>query len=227
VTATATPKPTVIPPLADFRDVRRPSDITPGSDLGGTGHTAMNFTGTAAGSGDTWITAYDTTPADDTVKDLFGNVSLTADVLTHTYNNKKGTGLLALFNEDPTKKGLALVIYDSGNSDALTLGTVNKSTGAFTALKTVSLGGAILENTWYRLAMDVVVSGSNVTVTGRVFQHATPTDPNSPLGAQLGITLTFSGARPAGVDATGEVGMAASAFGAMADSSVANFTIDP
>ena len=147
VTATATPKPTVVPPLTDFRDVRRTADIAPGSDLGGTGHTAMNFTGTAAGSGDTWITAYDTTPADDTVKDLFGNVSLTADVLIHTYNNKKGAGLLALFNEEAGKKGLALVIYDSGNSDALTLGTVNKATGVFTALKTVSLGGAILENT--------------------------------------------------------------------------------
>jgi len=59
-----------------------------------------------------------------------------------------------------------------------------------------------------------------------VFQHVTPTDPNSALGAQVGVTLSFSGALPAGVDATGEIGMAVSAFGAMADSSVANFTID-
>jgi hypothetical protein len=187
----------------------------------------MNFTGAAAGGGDTWITVYDTTPADDTVKNIFGNVSLTADVLIHSYNNKKGTGLLALFNEETDKKGLALVIYDSGNSDALTLGTVNKATGVFTALKTISLGGAILENTWYRLTIDVAVNGTTVTVTGKVFQHATPTDPDSALGAQVGVTLSFSGARPAGVDATGEIGMAASAFGAMADSSVANFTIDP
>ena len=179
------------------------------------------------GGGDTWITAYDTTPADDTVKDLFGNVTLTADVLIHSYNNRKGAGLLALFNEDTGKKGLALVIYDSGNSDSLTLGTVNKATGVFTAVKTVSLGGNILENAWYRLTMDVVVTGANVTVTGKVFRHATPTDPNSALGAQVGTTLSFSGARPAGVDATGEIGMAAAAFGAMADSSVANFTINP
>jgi hypothetical protein len=75
----------VVPPLTDFRDVRRPSDINPGSDLGGTGHTAMNFTGAAAGS-DTWITVYDTTPDDDTVKNIFGNVALTADVLIHSYN---------------------------------------------------------------------------------------------------------------------------------------------
>jgi hypothetical protein len=217
----------VTPPLTDFRDVRRPLDINAGPDLGGTGHTAMNFTGAAPGGGDTWITVYDTTPADDTVKDLFGSVSLTADVLIHSYNNRKGPGLLALFNEDTGKKGLVLVVYDSGNSDALTLGTVNKDTGVFTGLKTVSLGGAIVENTWYRLTMDVVVSGSSVTVTGKIFQHATPTDPNSALGAQVGTTLIFSGARPAGVDATGEIGMAASAYGAMADSSVANFTIDP
>ena len=187
----------------------------------------MNFTGTAAGSGDTWITVYDTTPADDTVKDLFGSVSLTADVLLHTYNNKKGAGLLALFNEDANKKGLALLIYDSGNSDSLALGTVNKAAGTFTALKTISLGGAIVENAWYRLTMDVAVSGSNVTVTGKLFQHATPTDPDSAPGAQIGNTLTFSGARPAGVDAAGEIGMAASAAATMVDSSIANFTIHP
>jgi hypothetical protein len=104
---------------------------------------------------------------------------------------------------------------------------VNKATGVFTALMTVSLGGNIVENTWYRLTMDVVVTGANVTVTGTVFRHTTPTDADSALGTQVGTTLSFTGARPAGVDATGEIGMAASAFGAMADSSVANFTIHP
>jgi hypothetical protein len=75
--------------------------------------------------------------------------------------------------------------------------------------------------------MDVVVSGSNVTVTARVFRHMTPADPNSLTGAQVSGTLSFSGARPAGVDATGEVGIVASAVGASVNSSVTNFTINP
>ena len=187
----------------------------------------MNFTGTAANAGDTWMTVYDTTPADEVVKNIYGNVTLAADVLIHSFSNRKGAGLLTLFNEETGKKGLALVIYDSGNSDALTLGTVDKATGVFTGLTTVSLGGNILEDKWYRLTIDVVVSGANVTVTGKVFAHVTPTDPNSALGAQLGVTLNFTGARPAGVDAAGEIGMPASSFGATVDSSVANFTIHP
>jgi hypothetical protein len=217
----------VVPPLSDFRDVRRPPDINPGPDLGGTGQTAMNFTGTAGGSGDTWMTVYDSTPADDTVKNLFGNVSLTADVLIHTFNNRKAAGVLALFNEEADKKGLALIVYDSGGSDSLALGTVDKATGQFTQLATVALAANIAENVWYRLTMNVVVTGANVAVTGTVFRHTTPTDPNSPLGTQIGGTLNFSGARPAGVDATGEVGMAAAASSTAVDSSVMNFTIGP
>lgn len=186
----------------------------------------MNFTGTAAGSGDTWITVYDTTAADDTVKNLFGNVGLTADVLIHTFNNRKAAGLLALFNEEAGKKGLALIVYDGGGSDSLALGTVDKATGQFTQLATVALAGNISENTWYRLTMDVVVTGASVTVTGRVFRHTTPTDPNSPPATQIGGTLSFSGPRPAGVDATGELGMAAAANGTSVDSSVTNFTIN-
>src|SRR5262245_20919309 len=41
-----------------FRPVRRAADINPGGDLGGTGQSALNFTGAAATGGDTWITAY-------------------------------------------------------------------------------------------------------------------------------------------------------------------------
>ena len=190
----------------------------------------MNFTGTAGAGGDTWITVYDTTPGDATpgTQNNFGNLpALTADVLIHAYNNKKGAGVLALFNEGASQKGLALVVYNNGNTDTLALGTMNKANGTFTVLSTVSLGNQIVENTWYRLVMTVAVSGPNVVVTGKVFRHTVGTDPNSPLGNQVGGTLTFSGARPAGVDATGEVGMVGQATSAVIDSSVTNFVIDP
>jgi hypothetical protein len=224
---TPTPGGVVVPPLTDFRDVRRPGDINVGPDLGGTGHAAINFTGSTGSSGDAWITVYDAVPSTIDEDSVYGSVNLAADVLIQTYNNKKGAGLLALFNEGSGQKGLSLVLYDSGNSDSLVLGTVNPATGQFTALATVSLGPNVLEKVWYRLTMDVAVSGSNVTVTARVFQHAAPTDPNSPTGAQVGSTLNFSGARPAGVEAAGGVGIVASATSSTVNSSVANFTISP
>jgi hypothetical protein len=226
-TLTPTPTSVVIPPLTDFRDVRRAGDINVGSDLGGTGHTAINFTGQIGASGDAWITVYDSVPATVDPDSLYGNVSLTADVLIQTYNNKKGPGLLTLFNEGAGKKGLAVVLHDSGGSDAFFLAAVDPATGLFTTLSTVSLGPNILENVWYRLTMDVAVAGSNVTVTARVFRHATATDPDSPTGAQVGGTLVFAGPRPAGVDATGEVGIVASAVSTLVNSSATNFTIYP
>jgi hypothetical protein len=224
---TPTPGGVIVPPLTDFRDVRRAADINIGTDLGGTGHPAINFTGSTGSGGDAWITVYDATPGTPDEDPVFGSVNLSADVLIQTYNNKKGAGLLALFNEGTGQKGLSLVVYDSGNSDSLVLGVVNPATGQFTALTTISLGGNILEKAWYRLTMSVVVSGANVAVTGRVFRHTVATDPNSPTGSQVGVTLNFSGARPAGVDATGEVGIVAGAASTSVNSSVTNFTIGP
>lgn len=207
--------------------MRRPGDISVGSDLGGTGHPAINFTGQTGASGDAWITVYDSMPATVDPDAVYGNVSLTADVLIQTYNNKKGPGLLALFNGGAGKKGLAVVLNDSGGSDAFFLAAVDPATGLFTTLSTVSLGPNILENVWYRLTMDVVVSGSNVTVTAKVFRHAAANDPDSPTGAQVGATLVFSGPRPSGVDATGEVGVLAWAVSCVVNSSATNFTIYP
>jgi hypothetical protein len=213
--------------LTDFRDVRRAGDINVGPDLGGTGQSAINFTGQTGSSGDAWITVYDAVPSTIDEDSVYGTVSLAADVLIQSYNNKKGAGVLALFNEGAGQRGLSATIYNSGGSDALVLAAVDPATGLFTTLSTVSLGSNILENVWYRLAVDVVVGGSNVTVTAKVFRHGTPADPNSPTGAQIGGTLFFSGARPAGVDATGEVGAIATATSAVVNSSVTNFTIYP
>jgi hypothetical protein len=211
----------------DFRDVRRANNISAGPDLGGTGHTAMNFTGSAGAAGDTWITVYDETPG---TPNFTGSINLSADVLSHAYNNKKGAGLLALHNEIDGKKGLALIVYNSGNTDSLVLATLNHQNGTLAVLKTVSLGSAINQDQWYRLSMDVAVTGPAVTVTGTVRRHPLPGNADSPLGTQVGGPLTFSGTLGSGsltgVGDTGEVGIVASATGAVADSSVANFSIN-
>jgi len=208
-----------------FRPVRRSQDVDLGPDLGGTGHIAMNLTGSAGARGDTWLTVFDAA-AEDTAPTVFsGNVNLSADVLIHRKNNRKGAGLLVLYNEAPGKKGLALIVYDGGNTDTLVLATVDQAGKLSAPLKQISLARGITLDHWYRLSMDMHVTGPTVTVTGVVFRHAAGADPNSPLGSQVGPTLTFSGPRPAGVDDTGEVGIIASAFSATVDSSVANFKV--
>src|SRR5262245_45918204 len=95
-----------------FTDVRRGTDINDNNapDLGGTGHTALNFTGGAGPAGDTWLTKY--TPGHAMICDAaLGQVQLAADVLIHTYNNTKGAGLVALLDSAPGGKGLALILY--------------------------------------------------------------------------------------------------------------------
>jgi len=215
------------PPLTDFRDVRRPNDINIGLDLGGTGHQALNFTGNAGAAGDAWITVYD--PAPTPPSTTFGRVTLSADVLIHTFNNKKGAGLLALYNEAPSKKGLALTLYSAGNTDTLVLATVDQA-GKLVTLKAVSLGAAIVENVWYRVGMAVSVDAGLVSVVGTVVKHEVPADPDSALTTQVGPSLTFSAALGAGalagVDATGEVGILAAAVSAANSSSVTNILID-
>jgi hypothetical protein len=207
----------------DFRDVRRPNDINIGPDLCGTGQDSLNFTGGAGPGGDSWITFYDPLPRPPA--DTFGSVSLSADVQIRLFNNAKGAGLLALFNEAAGKKGLGLLVINNGNTDRLLLVTVDQF-GKLTALQSVALGSKIHECVWYRVTMDVDVGTSDVAVTGQVFNHVTPSDPNSALSGQVGATLTFTGLRPAGVDATGEVGVLAVATSTVVNSSVTNFNLE-
>jgi len=215
-------------PLTDFRDVRRPNEVTIGPDLGGTGHQALNFKGSAGAAGDTWITVYN--PASNPSPVTFGSVHLSADVLIDPYNNLKGAGLLALYNEAPSTKGLALTVYSAGNTDTLVLATVDQA-GKLVTLKTVTLGAEIKEHVWYRVSMDVSVDGGLVSVVGTVFRHETPTAPYSPLTTQVGGALTFSAALGAGplvgVGTTGEVGILSAAVAAKNGSSATNFLIDP
>jgi len=206
-----------------FTAVRRAADINVGDDLGGTGHTALNFMGSAGAGGDTWIAAYNPTSPSPTT---FGNVSLSADVLIHQHNNAKGAGLLSLFNQATGKKGLAVIVYDAGASDSIAVATVDQA-GKLVTLSSAGLGSGIQTNTWYHVTMDVVVNGAAVSITGKVFKHKVPTDPNSEVDGQVGGAVTFSGPRPVGVDATGEVGILTSAFSALTDSSVVNFSVAP
>ena len=88
--------------------------------------------------------------------------------------------------------------------------------------------GQILINKWYRVTMDVVVTGGALSVTGKVFNHLDSLDPNSAVTTQVGGSLLFSGTLAgAGLADSGEVGIAATAVNAIVNSSVTNFVINP
>src|SRR5262245_53845088 len=113
---------------ACFTDVRRGADINDDNapDLGGTGHTALNFTGGAGPAGDTWLTKF--TPNGGTRICLgAGIIVVEADTLIHTFNNTKGAGVMALLDPAPGGNGLALILYNQGNSDALQLATIDQA----------------------------------------------------------------------------------------------------
>jgi len=212
---------------ACFTDVRRGADINDDGapDLGGTGHTALNFTGGAGPAGDTWLTKY--TPGHAMICDAaLAPVQLAADVLIHTYNNTKGAGLVVLLDPAPGGKGLALIVYDQGNSDALQLATIDPATGKLGKLTSVSLGAGIAENAWYHLFMNIRVVHDQLIVAASVSRFETPTDPNSPVVGVVGPPLLFDGSlSAAGLESEGEVGIAASAFSTNVNSSVTNFSI--
>ena len=164
-----------------FRDLLRGDEITAGLDLGGTGHTSLNVKGSSGSTPTTWLTVYDATPASPAAGPTFGAQTLCADVLIVPFNNIKGAGVVALLNEGAGKKGLALVIHEAGNTDTLFLATVDgdpAKKGKLTTLASVPLRGRDQrKKNWYRLIM--TVDPAIPTVTGKVFRHSTPTDPNS------------------------------------------------
>ena len=207
----------------------RGGDIDAGDDLGGTNHPALNFTGSAGSSGATWLTVYDATPATSTPGPTFADETVCADVLFHRFNNVKGAGLLTLFNEGADSRGFDLVVSDAGNTDLLRMATVEGNPaklGKLNFLSTVPLGGGIAKNVWYRLIM--TVDPATRLMTGSVFAHTAPRDAESPLGAQVGPTLTYQpSALPLGVTSPGQNGILARAVSAAVDLSVTNYSNDP
>jgi hypothetical protein len=206
-----------------FQDVFRGAGINSGPDQGGTGHLALNFTGSAGAAGATWLTILDTSPP-------VPDVTLCADVLIQRFNNRKGAGVVARFNQGPGRKGLALIASNAGNTDRLILATVDGDparVGALTTLETVPLGAGIRQNQWYRVIMYVGVASSALSVTGEVYEHVDPLNPNSPLSSQVGSTLLYvTDTPPVGILPAGFVGLIAIANSAVVNSSITNFGND-
>jgi hypothetical protein len=206
--------------LVGWTDIRRDLDINVGPDLGDGGDTAMNFTGSTGSAGDLWMTLYPGGTG-------YTNFSLCADVLTKPFNNRKGAGVLFLYNAG-SGKGLAAIVTNAGNTDILLFGVADANTGSFSVLKSISLGAAIAEKAWYRLWVDVSFgAGPSVYVDAKVFRHEDPTDPYSDLGTQVGGDFDlFDGPPPAGILTSGDIGLVAYAKLAVVDSSATRFNYD-
>jgi len=206
----------------NFRDILRGGDINAGFDLATLTRPSLNFTGSAGSAGSTWLTVLN----GETFVDLC-QICVSAEVLSHPFNNNKGAGVVALFNEGTGQKGLALLLMNAGNTDVLQLVTVDPA-GKLSLLKSVALGSGIHEDVWYHLTLEVTgLATPTVTVTGKVFQHSVPSNPNSPLGAQVGTTLSLAGLLPTGVSHFGEVGLVGRAVSASIATSLTNFTVTP
>lgn len=210
-----------------FRDFLDGAFINQGLDLGGTGHTALNFTGadnTTAPFGR--VTLYDTTPSTLAPTTFTGDMSLSADILISPFNNAKGGGLLTLFNEGGSSTGLALFLSEGGGSgDNYAMRLVQQNGVQSTNLSNVPVAGLIARNEWYRLTLDLDLTGSNFAITGTVFSHTLGTDPNSALLAQIGSTLTHSGSLGSGLSDPYEIGLVARAINAENGTSITNFSV--
>jgi hypothetical protein len=228
-TGWATVIPTIVGPFTfcppgqyadNFVEVRRGSEISPGPDPG-TGHCAVNFTGSTSAVGDTWLTRSNAGSFN-----AFRGTCMQADILINKFNNAKGGGLVALLQTDPGGKGLFLLLIDNGNTDRLTLNTIDPNNGKIVQLATVPLGSGIVENAWYRLNLVLTARGvdDSLSVGATVRSHTDPSNPDSDPDGQIGTALVFNGSlNDVGLEQEGFVGMAAWAKSAVVTTSMTNF----
>ena len=218
-----------------FRDVLNGSRINSGGHLvagAATGaYTALNFSGSDSnGAYKGATTLYDTNVMDGLPTLFTGNISMSVDILIDPFNNAKGAGLVFLFNEGVGAEGLALYLWNAGNTDTYAVNFVHQDGVSRPDNAAASQGFAlnsIPDDQWFRLSLDLVfASATNFTATGSVFRHVTPSDPTSALGTQVGTNLVYSNSLSSVLLNPYEVGLVGRGVSAEEGASVTNFTID-
>src|SRR5262245_61646904 len=153
--------------------------------------TALNFTGNSPSGGQSYMSIYDTTPADGTAtRNLFnatGGLTISADVLFASGQHNTFGGIVAMYNEG--QDALALLANNAGgnNPDIPRLSLIFQSPGQGTTLASVDLGAGgsqFVQNAWYRVTLNLNVTGpDSFTANGTFQNHSNPGDPNSALGS--------------------------------------------
>jgi PEP-CTERM motif len=162
----------------------------------GTGsYTAMNFTGPSISGGQSYLSIYDTTPADGSAtKNVFDaqiGIVVSADVLFVKHN--VSGGVVAFYNEG--QNGLALLANnrDGSNTDFAKLNLVWQSTGSGQVLQSINLpNSAFVPDNWYRITMALMVSGDTWTMNGTFQKHLVGSNPTSGLGSVI-TSLSYTG----------------------------------
>ena len=161
-------------------------------------YTALNFTGPSIGGGQSYMSIYDTNPADGaTTKNVFDaqtGIVVSADVLFVKHSTSGG--VVALYNEGQDALALLAHNADGSNPDHTRLDLVFQSPGTGQVLlQSVNLPAiTFVALNWYRVTMDLTVAGDAWNVTGTFQPHVIGTDPTSALGAVFpNSTLVFAG----------------------------------
>jgi hypothetical protein len=198
-------------------------------------YSALNFTGPSISGGQSYLSIYDTTVADGAanknVFDATQRLTISADVL-FTVHSASG-GVVALYNEG--QDALALLAHNGGgnNADHARVDLVWQSAGQGTVLESIPLDdSAFIKENWYRVTMDLLVSGNTYTVNGTIQNHKTGTNPTSDLDIVI-TTVSHNGLLlSSGLSNPGEVGIMAMGNESIAlpDSvgiSITNFEVIP
>jgi hypothetical protein len=165
-------------------------------------YTALNFTALRVPSGgQSFLSIYDTTPGDGlATKDLFdatlGGLEVSADVLfANPVNHTSSGGVVALYNEGQDALALLVTQGPGNNPDAAKLSLIWQTAGSGTELASISLPQHTIDAAeWYRITMDLSVTGDTWTMNGTIKNHVDPTDPTSGLDPGLPIwSLLYTG----------------------------------
>jgi len=164
-------------------------------------YTALNFTGNSPAAGESYMSIYDTTPGNIAPTDLFnaaqpGGLTVSADVLFAHPGHSVSGGVVAMYNEG--QDALALLAHQGGgnNPDHARLDLIFQAAGQGTQILTsANLAGltTFVAGDWYRVTMNVSVSGDNWTMNGMVQDHVVSTDPTSGLVVGPLVTLATNG----------------------------------
>jgi len=204
-----------------FRDFLNGANISRVASSPNPAHVALKIIG---GGTNYDIAVYDTTPSSATAKNLFyGTLTLSGDFMTDS-SNTQGGGLLATFTEGSSQYGLAYRISDTGGTDPMSISKIPQ-TGTPTDL-TTSANTGWADNTWYRMTMQVDISGSNITVTGRTYNHST-TSPDSAVTTEIaGMMRTYTSTLSTlGLDSQGKGEVGVFGFVGTGSLSITNWSV--
>ncbi|HEV8117512.1 MAG TPA: hypothetical protein VGQ32_03250, partial [Thermoanaerobaculia bacterium] len=237
--------------LRGLRGVLRASEMALGNDVGEQKppllpHFALNFDGPSPPA-TAWLAVSDLA--------AYGDVTVCADHLDSEINGEQCGGVAALVTEGSGGRAIVARSCDAKGTDTLRMGVLDTTTGVVTALVNVSLMSRIdtyggtnppancdhhqnqldyhMYCQWIRTCLTVKTNANGTvtfTATSWLRGSGLKNDPsrNEPESESLTLigTATWTGPRPAGVAATGKIGLVGTATQGREVISLTNFRVE-